>query len=285
MIGSLVVLSSLLAVSLAAVVTVTIGAAALPERLIVAPFDTLHFVNIDDTRVHRISARDLAGFDSRTEEKTIIFFSFFFFFLILCVFVVASGDLYPSSFPSDKALPRDFVYHLNGAAEGEYLYFDEYTRTLRGSIVVVAYDNPWDTHPGSPGPSGPTRIVAARVPASRANPLLNSITPASVTRVVVEVHLVGRGPATLSAKLRAPGGSAVGPRCDESGAAAAPRDVDGSVRRVESFEIDASSLPDGALAFELVLNGETYIVPGPVQKEANVAAPVGEAKTIINIQL
>jgi hypothetical protein len=43
---------------------------ALPERLIVAPFDTLHFVNIDDTRVHRISARDLVGFDSRTKIFT-----------------------------------------------------------------------------------------------------------------------------------------------------------------------------------------------------------------------
>jgi len=193
--------------------------------------------------------------------------------------------LYPSSFPSDKPLPRDFEYKLNGVAEGEYLYFDEYTRTMRGSIVVVAYDNPWDTHPGSPGASGPTRIVAARVAASRLNPDLNTVTPASVARVRVEVVLAGRGAASLAAKLRAPNGSAVGPRCDGDAGAAAPRTVDASLRRVELFEIDASSLPDGSLSFELSLNGETYIVPGPVKKEANVPPPIGQSKTIINVQL
>jgi plastocyanin len=57
-----------------------IGQNSLPARVIVAPHDTLHFINADDKRVHRISARDLPGFDSRKKKKKKKKSSFFRFF-------------------------------------------------------------------------------------------------------------------------------------------------------------------------------------------------------------
>jgi hypothetical protein len=63
------------------------------------------------------------------------------------------------------------------------------------------------------------------------------------------------------------------------------RDVDGSKQRVEVFEIDASSLADGQLSFELLLDGETYVVPGPVTKRTAVASVAGEHKSVVNINL
>jgi hypothetical protein len=193
--------------------------------------------------------------------------------------------LYPASFPSEKPLPRDFVYTLKGVAEGEYLYFDEYTRTMRGSIVVVAYDNPWFTHPGGAGvvAAGPTRIVGARVAPTRQNPTANQITPASVTAVRVEVALAGTGAAKLGAKLRS-GNLLAGPAC-AAGESSTVRDVDGGKQRLEVFEIDASSLADGQLSFELELDGETYIVPGPVTKRTAVQSFANEHKSVVNVNL
>jgi len=244
-------------------VTVPISQNSVPARIVVAPHDQLTFVSIDSARVHRLSCPSLPGFDTQ--------------------------DLYPEGFPSDKPVRHEFTYDLNGAPEGEYTYGDDYLRQVRGVIVVVNYDNPWNLHPGYPGGPradiGPTRIIAARVAPTRNNPVANTITPASVTDVLVEVMLSGVGNATLVAKLSA-ADFAVGPSCADPTMPGGVRVVDASVNPVEQFAIDASSLPDGSLQFELIFNELTYIVPGPVLKQTVGAAfPPNAMKNIVNINL
>eukprot|EP01108_Squamamoeba_japonica_P001999 TRINITY_DN190_c0_g1_i2.p2 TRINITY_DN190_c0_g1~~TRINITY_DN190_c0_g1_i2.p2 ORF type:complete len:278 (-),score=137.09 TRINITY_DN190_c0_g1_i2:85-873(-) len=256
----LLIAAVLVAAAHAATVTVAIGTNELPKRLVVSPRDTLHFVNIDADRVHRISARKLPGFDSH--------------------------DLYPASYPASAGVrERDFRYSLNGVAPGEYRYFDEYTRSMSGTIVVVEYGCPWDNHPsynGPPANAGPTRVIGARVAPTRNN-AANEITPASQHAVVVEVALVGAGSASLKAFLRSDT-TVVGGECnsDEGGV----RDVDGALNDVESFVIDARSLPDGELMFELQIDDELYHVAGPVvKKTAGLAFDASAVKSIVNINL
>ena len=147
----------------------------------------------------------------------------------------------------------------------------------------VDYGCPWDEHPGFSGPlstAGPTRIIGARVKPTLKN-AANEITPASVEAVQVEVALAGAGPATLKAALKSETFS-VGATCND----AAGRDVNAFENDVEVFEIDARSLPDGELSFEIQLNGDTYLVPGPVIKNVNgISFPDTPAKKIVNIVL
>ena len=223
----------------------------MPGTIIAKRGDEITIINIDNQRVHRIHAPNLAGFDT--------------------------GDLYPASYRSEKKHPYKFTYSLKDAQLGSYYYRDDYNKYLSGKIIIEDYP-PWENHPGYTGakPSeGPTRIVAARVPATRLNKL-NEITPASVEKVTVEVWLGGGGSATLNAGLRDSTNS-VKATCDQ-------RTVDGHLKQVETFEVDARSLPDGELNFEIELNGEIYHVPGPVLKTTDGATfPAAPAKKVINV--
>ena len=98
---------------------------------------------------------------------------------------------------------------------------------------------------------------------------------------MMQVWLAGNGPATLEAARLRSELNAVGSDC-----AGLPRAVDGFASNVESFTVDARSLPDGELNFEFLFNGELYHVPGPVQKQVEGASFAADAeKSVVNVVL
>ena len=62
--------------------------------------------------------------------------------------------------------------------------------------------------------------------------------------------------------------------------------VDASENDVARFTVDARSLPDGELMFEIEVDGEVYHVAGPVTKRANnIAFDSSASKKIVNVVL
>ena len=164
-------------------------------------------------------------------------------------------DLYPLNYGhSETTHAHKFTYSLKDTPLGTYFYGDAYNK-LGGKLVVESWP-PWERHPGYAGGAdggGETRLAGARVPASRLN-AENEITPASVSRVAVEVWLVGAGEKSISVALRSDATTSNVVRstpCET-------RAVDGSKRRTETFVVDANSLPDGNLSFEIEVTNWFY---------------------------